>query len=142
MGDEPAVEREIFIAAPPATVFEFFRDPVLMVQWLGRGEVVDPRPGGAFRVEVSGGNIACGTYVVVDPPHRIAFTWGWEQQNFSDVPLAPGASLVEIELEPKGEGTLVRLRHRGLPDGMADAHRDRWMRHLQRVQSACRTARS
>lgn len=136
-GEDGVVEREIHIAAPPAAVFEFFRDPALMVLWLGRGHVVDARPGGVFRVEVSDGNIASGTYTVIDPPRRIAFTWGWETQNFAQAPLPPGASLVEIELEPKDGGTLVRLRHRGLPDAMADMHRDRWGRYLRRLESAC-----
>lgn len=137
---EDVVEREIVIAAPPATVFEFFRDPALMALWLGRGHALDPRPGGAFRVEVSDGNVASGVYTVVDPPRRIAFTWGWETQNFSEIHFPPSASLVEIELEPKDSGTLVRLRHRGLPDPMADMHRERWGRYLQRLRSACRAA--
>src|SRR5215471_12852508 len=91
--EEGVVEREIFIAAPPATVFAFFRDPALMVEWLGRGKVLDARPGGAFRVEVSDGNVASGSYRVVDPPRRIVFTWGWEAQNFADGRLPPGASM-------------------------------------------------
>jgi len=135
------VEREVFVAAAPGTVFEFLCDPALMIQWLGRGQVLDARPGGAFRVEVSDGNIASGTYMVVDPPRRIAFTWGWETQNFAQVRLPPGASLVEIELEPKDNGTLVRLRHRGLPDDMMDMHRDRWGRYLQQLASACAASR-
>ena len=142
---EDVVEREIFVfvafCAVRVTVFEFFRDPALMVHWLGRGHVLDGRPGGAFRVEVSDGNIASGTYTVVDPPRRIAFTWGWETQNFAEVDLPPGGSLVEIELAPKGGGTLVRLRHRGLPEPMLETHRERWGGYLQRLRSACGTGR-
>src|SRR3974390_2337276 len=139
--EEDIVERELFIAAPPATVFEFFRDPALLVLWLGRGKILDVRPGGAFRVEVSDGNVASGPYRGVAPPRRIAFTWGWEMQNFADAQLPPGASLVEIELEPKDGGTLVRLRHSGLPDTMLGMHGDRWGRYLQRLRSACATPR-
>jgi uncharacterized protein YndB with AHSA1/START domain len=127
------VQREIFIAARPEAVFEFFRDPALMALWIGRGHLLDARPGGAFHIEVSDGNVASGTFTVVDPPRRIAFTWGWEAQTFSRVELPPGSSLVEIELEPRDGGTLLRLRHSGLPDAMAELHRDHWARYLARL---------
>ena len=133
---ENAVERKIFIAAAPETVFEFFRDPALMALWIGRGHVLDVRPGGQLRIEISAGNIASGSYTVLDPPRRIAFTWGWEQQNFVQADLPPGKSLVEIELEPCDGGTLVRLRHSALPDSMLDMHRERWERYLLQLKSA------
>jgi uncharacterized protein YndB with AHSA1/START domain len=132
---ENVVEREIFIAAAPETVFEFFRDPALMALWIGRGHVLDARPGGQLRIEISAGNIASGSYTVLDPPRRIAFTWGWEKQNFVQSDLPPGKSLVEIELEPRDGGTLVRLRHSDLPDSMLDMHRERWERYLLRLES-------
>jgi uncharacterized protein YndB with AHSA1/START domain len=130
------VEGEIFIAAAPATVFEFFRDPALMALWIGRGRVVEARPGGQLRIEMSAGNIASGRYTVIDPPRRIAFTWGWEAQNFVRAELPPEGSLVEIELEPRDGGTLVHLRHSGLPGGMLDMHRERWGRYLVQLKSA------
>jgi len=130
------VEREVFIAAAPASVFEFFRDPALMALWIGRGHVLDARPGGQLRIEISPGNIASGSYTVVDPPRRIAFTWGWESQNFVQGDLPPGTSLVEIELEPRDGGTLVRLRHSSLPDPMLEMHRERWERYLSQLKSA------
>jgi uncharacterized protein YndB with AHSA1/START domain len=138
---ETVVEREIFIAAAPEIVFEFFRDPALMALWIGRGHVLDARPGGKFRVEVSGGNIASGTFTLVDPPRRLAFTWGWETQNFAEVDLPPGASLVEVDLEPRDRGTLVRLRHSRLPDAMRDMHRRRWDGYLLRLRVAAQDVR-
>jgi uncharacterized protein YndB with AHSA1/START domain len=131
---ENVVAREIFIAAAPETVFEFFRDPALMGLWIGRWHVLDARPGGQFRIEVSSGNVANGRYTVVDPPRRIAFTWGWETQNFAPGALQPGTSLVEINLEPKDDGTLVHLRHSGLPDSMSDIHDDHWASYLQQLR--------
>jgi uncharacterized protein YndB with AHSA1/START domain len=133
---ESVVEREIFIAASPETVFEFFSDPALMGLWIGRWHVLDARPGGQFRIEISSGNVANGCYTVVDPPRRIAFTWGWETQSFAQGNLEPGASLVEINLEPKDGGTLVRLRHSGLPDSMSDMHDDHWAGYLQQLRIA------
>jgi uncharacterized protein YndB with AHSA1/START domain len=86
------VVREIFIAASPETIFQFFIDPALMVQWIGRQHTLDPRPGGEFRVALTANAIASGTYTEVIPSRRVAFTWGWEGRD--DLP--PGRSLVEV----------------------------------------------
>jgi hypothetical protein len=42
--------------------------------------------------------------------------------------LAPGQSTVEFLLEPIGKGTLVKLRHYGLPRRTVDMHRRVWER--------------
>src|SRR5262252_8848618 len=99
------IEREIFIAASPETVFRFFVEPAYMARWFGQQHTLDPRPGGLFRVEIGAGNVARGTYTEVIPHRRIAFTWGWEGRR--DLP--PSCSLVEIELMPQEGGTILRL---------------------------------
>ena len=38
------IEREIFIAASPETVFGFFVEPALMARWFGQRHTLDPRP--------------------------------------------------------------------------------------------------
>ena len=72
MNGEINVEREIFIAASPETVFRFFVEPAFMARWFGQRHTLNPCPGGIFRVEVSNGNIAHGTYTEVTPHRRIA----------------------------------------------------------------------
>ena len=62
MNGVPDIEREIFIAASPEAVFRFFVEPAFMARWFGQQHTLDPRPGGIFRVEVSAGNFARGTY--------------------------------------------------------------------------------
>jgi len=42
------IEREIFIAASPETVFRFFVEPAFMARWFGQQHILDPRPGGIF----------------------------------------------------------------------------------------------
>ena len=134
MTDAFIVAREIFIAASPETVFRFFVDPAPMARWIGQQHTLDPRPGGIFRIAVAADAIARGNYTEVTPCRRIAFTWGWEGRD--DLP--PGGSLVEIELEARDGGTLVRLRHSGLPYGarppfMPGEHGKRWMHYLGRL---------
>jgi uncharacterized protein YndB with AHSA1/START domain len=136
------IKREIFIAASPETVFGFLTDPALMAQWFGIRHEMDPKPGGIFDVEVSAGNVAVGVFTEVKPSRRIAFTWGWESADAALASLKPGGSLVEIDLEPREGGTLVRLRHSGLPEGLEEIHGERWSRYIARLAQVVRPANS
>src|SRR2546425_10499372 len=116
--DANVIVHEIRIAARPETVFAFFTDPARMVRWKGRQATLDPRPGGVYRVEISGENIARGEFVEVVPYSRIVFTWGWE----GGTPLPPGSSTVEVTFIPDGDDTIVRLTHKDLPAEARDSH--------------------
>ncbi len=116
--------------APPEDVFPFLIDPEKYVQWQGVKAELDPRPGGVFRVWVDDRWIASGTYVVVDSPKRVVVTWGWEGNDV----LPPGTSTVEMSLEPDGDGTMLTLRHSGLPDAdAADSHEEGWRFFVPRL---------
>src|SRR5919197_642514 len=54
----------VFIAAKPERVFEYFTRPEAIVQWMGERAVLDPRPGGEFRLYISGVPVV-GRYVEV-----------------------------------------------------------------------------
>lgn len=129
------VEREVRIEARPETVFPFFTDPERMIQWKGRKAELDPRPGGIYRVDIDGRHVARGEYVELDPPHRVVFTWGWESEGEGHA-VPPGSSRVEVSLEPEGEGTLVRLRHVGLPNDALEIHGQGWDLYLGRLVKA------
>jgi uncharacterized protein YndB with AHSA1/START domain len=127
--DREAVEREVHIAARPAVVFAFFTDPAKMVRWKGLDAMLDPRPGGVYRVTVTPADIAVGEYLAVEPPHRLVFTWGWENS-----PIPPGSTTVEVTLTPDGDGTLLRLRHSGLSSEAArEQHTSGWEHYLGRL---------
>jgi uncharacterized protein YndB with AHSA1/START domain len=127
------VEHEVRIAARPDTVFPFFTDPALMTQWMGVRATLDPQAGGAFEVDVTHTDSARGTYVAVEPPRRVVFTWGWESDKS---PVPPGSSTVEVTLEPDGDGTLVRLVHRDLPEPSRAPHGGGWAHYLARLALA------
>lgn len=134
MNQEPVtIERSVIIDADPETVFGFLIDPELMAEWFGISHVLEAKPGGTFRVEVSKGNVAVGVFTEVMPTRRVAFTWGWESASPALSALKPGSSHVEIELEPHARGTLLRLVHRGLPDDLAKIHGERWEYYLDRL---------
>ena len=126
--DPDVVEREVRIAARPETIFPFFIDPVKMIQWKGMEAFLDPRPGGIYRVNVTGRDIAAGTYIEITPYTRVVFTWGWENG-----PIAPGSTTVEVDLIPDGDGTVVRLRHRGLVGAAQGEHAAGWEHFLPRL---------
>jgi uncharacterized protein YndB with AHSA1/START domain len=94
---------------------------------------LDARPGGVFRVNVTGQDVARGEYVEVSPNERVVFTFGWEAESN---PVRPGSSTVEVTLEPDGPATLVRLRHLGLPGGPDDRHAEGWDHYLGRLGAA------
>jgi uncharacterized protein YndB with AHSA1/START domain len=125
------LQHEIRIDARPETVFPYFTDPARIVRWKGRSATLDPRPGGVYRVEINDVAVARGEYLEVEPPVRVVFTWGWEGQ-----PVQPGSTTVEIDLIPDGDGTIVRLTHRGLPPDELDPHRKGWDHYLGRLGQA------
>jgi uncharacterized protein YndB with AHSA1/START domain len=125
------VEREVRIAARPEVVFEFFIDPVKMIRWKGVDAMLDPRPGGTYRVNVTGREVALGEYVEIVPYSRIVITWGWEGS-----PIAPGSTRVEVNFIPDGDGTIVRLKHSGLIGEAALQHAEGWDHFLPRLALA------
>jgi len=127
------IERELHIAARPETVFRFFVDPERMVRWMGRTAELDPRPGGGFRIAYNGADIAIGTFIVVEPPTRVVFSWGWAAVGDAT---PPGASMVEVTLAAEGDhGTYLRLRHTGLADEAIDGHAQGWDQFLPSLVS-------
>jgi uncharacterized protein YndB with AHSA1/START domain len=120
------------IAARPATVFSFLIDPVRFVEWMGVGAELNPEPGGAFRIDIDGQHFARGEYREVEPPHRLVMSWGWE----GDAEVAPGTTTVEITLTADEDGTILRLRHTGLPNqAQTDAHRDGWTMYTEKLKA-------
>ena len=127
---DDVVELEVRIAARPETIFAFLIEPEKMKQWLGIEVAADPRPGGVFRVSISKDSVVSGQYVEVRPYSRVVFTWGGGKVG--DL-IPPGASTVEFTLTPDGDGTVVRLRHLGLPSEEQQSHGQGWEHFLPRL---------
>ncbi len=107
-------------AAPVEKVFEAWTSEDVLRRWLHAmpdwetpTAEVDLRVGGRVRVvmrDPSDGaeHGATGEYSVVEPPHRLAFTWVWD-----DDPRNP--QMIELEFsEREGETTVVMLNS-GIP---------------------------
>jgi uncharacterized protein YndB with AHSA1/START domain len=130
--DTKAIEKVITIAARPETVFRLLTDPNEYVRWKGQFAEFDARPGGTFHVDfLNDKDIVDGTFVEVIPSRRVVFTWGWKGNPV----VPPGSSTVEIDLEPDGQGTRLRLVHRGLPEEALAPHAEGWDYFLPRLTS-------
>jgi uncharacterized protein YndB with AHSA1/START domain len=83
-------------------------------------------------METPDGRTARGQFVDIVPNERVVFSWGW-----TDMPgLPPGSTTVEIDLIPREEGTLIRLRHTGLAPAEASMHEIGWRHYLARLSRA------
>lgn len=147
--DQDAVIAEIFIAAPPARVFQAISDPAQMPLWWGQSSLyhltkstMDVRVGGKWRSDGVGSDglpfHVEGEYLEVDPPRLLVHTWVGSYSG-------PLKTIVRWELEPQtvhglhpsgpkksGTGTLVRVRQdgfAGVPEA-AISHGDGWKRVL------------
>jgi uncharacterized protein YndB with AHSA1/START domain len=119
------LDRTIDIDAPPATVFRYFTDSARWAAWWGEGSTIDARPGGRVFVRHPNGAEAAGEVTDVDPPSKIAFTYGY----LKGTP-GPGESLVTITLERAGRGTRLRLVHQLADAGQRDHHVQGWRYQL------------
>jgi len=127
-----ALVHELRIQAPPETVFAYFTDPRRHALWLGRQATLDPRPGGVYRCVVNDTATILGEYLAVDPPHQVAFTWGFAD----DQTVPPGSSTVTVTLTPQPGGTLLRLVHTGLPHPALAPHDQGWHGYLGQLATA------
>ncbi|MGI8827168.1 MAG: SRPBCC family protein [Chloroflexota bacterium] len=121
----------IDIEAPPGVVFAHLVTADGMVAWMGQHAELNPTPGGRFAVDIGGAQIR-GSYLEVDPPHRVVVSWGWEGSD--DFP--PGSSRVDFTLTASRMGTRLDLVHSGLPDPRAQGHAAGWDRYLARLRVA------
>ena len=118
-------------AAPAQRVFDAWTSEEVLRRWWHAEHdwetteaEVDLRIGGAIRVvmrdphndvEYGGG----GTFVEIEPPTRLAFTWLWDGNDTR--------MLIELDLEETGGVTTVRFTHGGLWDEEAvRSHEEGW----------------
>jgi uncharacterized protein YndB with AHSA1/START domain len=141
-----AVEVSHRFAAPRERVFAAWTDPSVLKRWWAAAPTwstplveVDVREGGRYRLSMrtDEGEVhtVSGEYTEVRAPERLAFTWVWEA---GPEEVAGGEhSLVVVDFLEEGDGTLVRVSHRGLPTEQArEMHAHGWdavLANLERV---------
>ena len=119
-------------AAPRERVFDALTSPgALRVWWGPEGchcpdPQVDLQVGGAYRLDIEnsegGRNNLHGRYLEVSPPHRLAFTWTWDEGAYAGV-----ETTVTIDLAERDGGTELTLTHGGFTSQeMCDDHDRGW----------------
>jgi uncharacterized protein YndB with AHSA1/START domain len=147
--DQDMISTEIFIAAPPARVFQAVTDPTQIPRWWGHHDhyrieecEADLRVGGKWLIRgVKGDGKAfhCeGEYLEIDPPRLLVQTWTCTSMGAVKTVLRWQLEAQTVHgLYPSGPhragtGTLVRIRHEGFagyPAAAAD-HYQGWQRVL------------
>ena len=127
--DTTTIEQTVRIAASPETVWTFWTEPERLAEWWGTDAEAVAEPGGLFRVVMESGPVMRGAFTELDPPHRLVFTFGWEQ-NSPGEPLAPGSTRVEVTMTPDEGETLLVLRHSEMPSTHASDHEKGWSHYL------------
>ncbi len=113
----------------PETAFNAWTDPALLERWFGppdyRAEILthDLCVGGAWRFRMIGPEGDCshhfGTFLVIDPPRRLVFTWASEElvEGWRDETGAP--TRVSVEFKPRNDGVEVCVTHEQLQSAEA-----------------------
>jgi uncharacterized protein YndB with AHSA1/START domain len=122
---------------PPAKIFAAWTDPKKLSRWfcpIACTPVLtetDARVGGRYRIVVRAESgeehDVSGTFREVVADRKLVFTWAWRSTPERE-------SLVTVEIEPDGEGTLLTLTHEHFFDEAArDRHQAGWGPILDRI---------
>ncbi|MER5261483.1 SRPBCC family protein [Actinosynnema sp. NPDC002837] len=107
------IEREVFISAPVERVWAALTEPEHVGRWFGSGAParIELRPGGTMHLDHGENGQFPTTVKTVDPPRRFAYLWA--SAHPGEVATEDNATLVEFDLAPQGDGSLVRLVESG-----------------------------
>ena len=115
-------------------VWSFWIEPERIVRWMGRTATVDPRPGGRIRVDYGyGDRDAAARFVELDPPRRLAFTWGWEDPAEA---VRPAAASSRSTFPPMATARCFGCATPGCRDGERDSHLEGWEHFRPRLIEA------
>lgn len=129
------------IKADPDAVFRAWTEPEQLRQWSApegttlQTAEVDLAVGGRYHLQMRSAegqeHNAVGTYREIDRPHRLVYTWSWEEEEY-DV----GETLVTVEFNDLGGSTEVVITHERFPTSQArDDHEQGWTSCLNRLES-------
>jgi uncharacterized protein YndB with AHSA1/START domain len=103
------------IAATPERLFELWTDPEELAKWWGPEGYTTPtysmdvRPGGRWHTTMrrpdGTKHEVSGIYRVIEPPKRLVFTWGWDD----DAGLRGHETEVTVTFAPAPGGTRMTL---------------------------------
>ena len=118
---------ERVIAATPERLFALWTEPEELIKWWGPEGFTTPqhdmdvRPGGRWRTTMRSPegkhHTVSGIYRTIEPPRRIVFTWGWDDDNG----MRGHETEVTVTFEPTPGGTRMVLTQQAFADAEAAA---------------------
>jgi uncharacterized protein YndB with AHSA1/START domain len=133
---KPSLILKRHIKAAPAKVYAAWTDPEKIMRWFGSDQgptlhaETDLRAGGRFRIVfrmIDGEERdVSGAYREVVPGRKLTFTWSWASPREPE-------SLVTIDLEPDGDGTLLTLTHEQIAGDTVHDYRRGWVGALDKL---------
>jgi uncharacterized protein YndB with AHSA1/START domain len=125
-------------------VFKAWTDANQLGQWFAPTDdyttkaSVDLRIGYEYRIAIThkSGNVhtILGTYRLIEPPRKLAYTWRWENGPAAD-------TLVTVDFTPDGEATKVTITHEQFANTEdRDKHNEGWNGCLNRLQRTLTSA--
>jgi uncharacterized protein YndB with AHSA1/START domain len=108
------------VPAPCEAVYRAWLSSELHSAMTGGRAVINPVVGGAF---TAWDEYINGTTLELEPFHRIVQTWRTAQftEDHSD-------SQIEVTFEPRGDGTLVTVRHSSVPSDQLGYENGGWQK--------------
>ena len=132
------------LAASRERVFRAFTEKEAIKVWFAEPSrlswleepLLDLRPGGRYRYVVGDGTkvwIIHGSYLEVDPPSRLVFTWLWENDPTRG---DSGDTLVTIDLVEQDGKTEIVLTHEGFGGEVVRREHDQgWAECLDAIET-------
>jgi uncharacterized protein YndB with AHSA1/START domain len=110
------------IATTPERLFELWTDPEELAKWWGPegfatpAYAMDVRPGGRWQTTMrrpdGTEHVVSGIYRAIEPPRRLVFTWGWDD----DAGMRGHETEVTVTFEPAPGGTRMTFVQQAFAD--------------------------
>lgn len=107
------------IPASPAQVYLAWLDGGGHTRMTGAAATSNGCVGGAF---TAWDGYISGTYLALEPGRRLVMAW-----RTTEFPDSAADSQVELLFDAAPDGTILSIRHSGIPDGQADNYRQGWI---------------
>jgi len=123
------------LGASPEAIFDAWTTPAKMAEWFSPMTTasvpkLDLRVGGEYQIDMHGDErnyVHTGKYLEVERPNKLKFSWfsdGTEQKE----------TIVTLELEPDGDGTMLTLTHEKFPtEKSREEHRKGWTAIVEKL---------
>lgn len=141
--NEKSLKLHRVLKAKPELVFDVWTSPEHLMRWFSPSEEitnpfihVDLREGGTYEIAFlnpDGSQVVVGgTYLSIEKPHKLIFTWAWEDHP----EFGSHEMLVTVDILEHAEGTELILTHEKLlPGPIFEEHSRGWNGCLDRLSS-------